>query len=378
MRGALASYTKTLCAMKNYRIPINLNLKELSTLRIRHKLLFKGFVLVLFCLSHYSYAQTTHLMNEKRGIVVYPSDLTSVGSKKWVEMANDAGLNVIGLHSDTRLETLPKLKTFLESEQGKIFLAECKKYSIDVEYEQHILMELLPRDLFAAHSEFFRVDKEGKRNGDYNMCFTSEEAMEIVKKNAVEIAHWIKPTSHRYFFWTDDVQLYCNCAECSTYSPSEQVLLYENAIFKALKAYDSEATVAHLAYHKTLAPPKKVKPLPGVFFEFAPIQRDYAKPLDAELENYLKHNLEIFPPETAHILEYWLDVSMFSNWERDTLVKVPCNKQEIRRDVALYEKLGIKSMTTFGAWINGDYMQKFGEDYSRKIIREYGEALKNE
>ena len=60
---------------------------------------------------------------EKRGVVVYPSDLTSLGCKKWVEMANEAGLNVIALHSDTRLETLPKLKTFLESEQGKIFLA---------------------------------------------------------------------------------------------------------------------------------------------------------------------------------------------------------------------------------------------------------------
>ncbi len=77
-------------------------------------------------------------------------------------------------------------------------------------------------------------------------------------------------------------------------------------------------------------------------------------------------------------MEYWLDVSMFSNWERDNLVKVPCSKEEIRRDVELYEKLGIKSMTTFGAWINADYMQKFGEDYSQKIVREYGEALKNE
>jgi hypothetical protein len=355
-----------------------MTVKELSNLRIRDKLLFRVIVLVLFCLSHYSCSQTSNLMNEKRGVVVYPSDLTSVGCKEWVEMAKDADLNVIGLHSDTRLETLPKLKAFLESEQGKVFLAECKEYNINVEYEQHILMELLPRNLFEEHPEFFRVDKKGKRNGDYNMCFTSEEAMEIVKKNAVEIAHWIKPTSHRYFFWTDDVQLYCNCAECSKYSPSEQVLLYENAILKALKKYDPKATVAHLAYVETVLPPKKVKPLPGIFLEFAPIQRDYAKPLDAELAVHLKNNLEIFPPETAHILEYWLDVSMFSNWERDNLVKVPCNKQEIRRDVELYEELGIKSITTFGAWINDDYMQKFGEDYSRKIIREYGEALKNE
>lgn len=349
--------------------------KELSEIRMRNRL----FVLmILLSLNHYSFSQEPHYEIEKRGVVLYPSDITSVGCKKWVKMAYDAGLNVIALHSDTRLETLPKLKMFLESKQGRIFLAECKKYSIDVEYEQHILMELLPRDLFEEHPEFFRIDKEGKRNGDYNMCFTSKEAIEIVKRNAVEMVHWIKPTSHRYFFWTDDVQLYCNCTDCSKYIPSEQVLLYENAILEALKEYDPEATVAHLAYVETVVPPTKVKPLPGIFLEFAPIKRDYAKPLDAKLEKQLKKNLEIFPPETAHILEYWLDVSMFSGWERDKLVKVPCSKEQCRRDIALYENLGIKSMTTFGAWINFDYIQKFGEDYTQKIIREYGAALKNE
>lgn len=313
-----------------------------------------------------------------RGIVVYPSDLTSVGCKKWVKMANDAGINVIGIHSDTRLETLPKLKAFIESEQGEIFFTECEKYNIEVEYEQHILMELLPRDLFEDNPEYFRFDKEGKRNGDYNMCFTSEEAMEIVKKNAVEMAKWIWPTSHRYFFWTDDVQLYCHCSKCSKFSPSEQVLLYENEILKALKEYDAGATVAYLAYVETVVPPKKVKPLPGIFLEFAPIQRDYSKPVDPELLTHLKKNLEVFPAEKAHILEYWLDVSMFSNWDRKKLVKVSCTKEQCRRDVELYESLGIKSITTFGAWINRDYTEKFGEEYSRKIIREYGEALKNE
>ena len=314
----------------------------------------------------------------KRGVVVYPSDLTSVGCKKWVKMAHDSGINVIGIHSDTRLETLPKLKAFIESEEGKVFLTECKKYNIDVEYEQHILMELLPRELFKEHPEFFRVDKSGNRNGDYNMCFTSKKALEVVKENAVNMAKWIKPTSHRYFFWTDDVQLYCHCTKCSHYTPSEQVLLYENAILEALQENNPKATVAHLAYVETVVPPKKVKPLPGVFLEFAPIQRDYSKPLDAELVTHLKNNLEIFSPEKAHILEYWLDVSMFSGWNRDQLVKVPCSKAQCRRDVELYESLGVKSITTFGAWINKSYEEKFGEAYSQKIVREYGEALQNQ
>lgn len=355
-----------------------MNARRIPQSITRHKHYLRIFIMILICFNQYSFAQTSYIMDEKRGIVVYPSDLTSVGSKKCVRMAYDAGLNVIGLHSDTRLETLPKLRAFLESEQGKTFLSECKKYNIDVEYEQHILMELLPRDLFKEHPEFFRVDKNGKRNDDYNMCFTSKESMDVVKMNAVKMAAWIKPTSHRYFFWTDDVQLYCNCSECSKYSPSEQVLLYENAVFEALKEHDPKATVAHLAYVETVAPPVKVKPLPGIFLEFAPIQRDYANPLDAKLVTHLKKNLEVFSSETAHILEYWLDVSVFSDWKRDKLVKVSCSKEQCRRDVELYKSLGIKSITTFGAWINGDYFQKFGEDYTRRISKNYGEALQIE
>lgn len=348
--------------MKNYRT----NLLPII-------LFFAVSIAVLSCTQQDANKETI----TKRGVVVYPSDLTSVGCAKWVKMAHDAGINLIGLHSDTRLETLPKLKAFLESDKGKTFLSECKKYDIDVEYEQHILMELLPRELFSEHPEYFRVDTTGNRNGDYNMCFTSREAMAIVKKNAVEMAKWIKPSSHRYFFWTDDVQLYCHCDECSKYTPSEQVLLYGNALQEALQEYDPKATVAHLAYGETLGKPEKVKPLPGVFLEYAPISRDYSKPLSTELTTHLEKNLEVFPAETTHILEYWLDVSMFSNWERDKLVKVPCSKEQCRRDVELYENLGIKSMTTFAAWINKAYEDKFGDAYSQKIIREYGEALRN-
>lgn len=214
-------------------------------------------------------------------------------------------------------------------------------------------MELLPSELFDEHPEFYRVDKEGKRNGDYNMCFTSKNAMAIVQNNAVKMAKWIKPTSHLYFFWSDDVQLYCNCSECNKFSPSEQVLFYENAVLEALRTYDLEATVAHLAYQETLVPPKKVKSLPGIFLEFAPLQRNYSQPLDIQLENQLRKNLEIFPAETAHILEYWLDVSMFSGWKKDTLVKIACRKEQCRRDITLYKSMGINSITTFGAWING-------------------------
>ena len=290
-------------------------------------------------------------------------------------MAHDAGIDLIGIHSDTRLEPLSKLRAFLGSEDGHVFKAECARCGIDVEYEQHILMELLPRHLFSEHPEYFRVDEDGRRNGDYNMCFTNEEAKEIVQKNAVRMAGGLQPSSHRYSFWTDDVQAYCGCEECSRYSPSEQVLIYENALVEALREHDPEAMVAHLAYVETVVPPATVKPSPGVFLEFAPIERDYTKPMEPEQISSLKGNLEVFPPETARVLEYWLDVSLISGWKSDELEQPPWSKEQLAEDVRTYAETGVQSITTFAAFVNGDYSERFGKKHATDLLNTYGEVL---
>jgi hypothetical protein len=314
----------------------------------------------------------------KRGVVVYPSDLISLGAEEWISLLKEADLNLVGIHTDTRLEPLHHLKDYLESDEGKKFVQACWEAEIDIEFELHILQDLLPRDLFEEHPEYFRMDKEGNRQQKYNMCFSSERAFQEIEKSVIAITQWLKPTTNRYYFWTDDVDhSFCYCEMCEEYSKSEQALIYENRLLDILREINPSSTVAHLCYSNTLAAPINVKPKAGVFLEYAPIQRDCSKPLAPELVSHLKENLHVFPAETAHILEYWLDVSMFSGWKRDALVKVPCTKEQCRRDVALYEELGITSMTTFAAWINADYRDKLGKDYIRKIIREYGEALLN-
>ena len=45
------------------------------------------------------------------------------------------------------------------------------------------------------------------------------------------------------------------------------------------RQFDPQATLSHISYHHTLAAPVQVKPEAGIFLEFAPIARDYAKPI---------------------------------------------------------------------------------------------------
>ena len=82
-----------------------------------------------------------------------------------------------------------------------------------------------------------------------------------------------------------------------------------------------------------MASPQKVTSSEGVFLEYAPIQRNYNVGLTEQSLDALNANLLIFPKETAHILEYGLDVSIFSDWQKDKLVKLPWKKENFTRDV---------------------------------------------
>ena len=85
----------------------------------------------------------------------------------------------------------------------------------------------------------------------------------------------------------------------------------------------------------------------------------------------LDANLEVFRAETAQVLEYWLDVSRFSQWRRPT-VKLPWNREVFGADLDTYGSRGIRHITTFTAWVDADYVKRFGEP---NFIGEYGAGL---
>lgn len=313
-------------------------------------------------------------MQERRGVVVYPSDITSVGVGEWERRIDLSGINLIGIHAATSHEPVDVLENFVKSDVGKSFLEMCGRRGVDVEYEIHALQFILPRNLFDAHPEWFREDEEGVRQCRYNMCFTSEEAVGAMRLQIAALMDWMRPTTHRYFIWPDDkIGKFCHCEKCRDFSPSEQALIYENNLLKLLREYDPEATIAHLAYNQTLSAPKKVRASEGVFLEFAPISRDYSRPLSEEAACALRENALAFPTFSQHILEYWLDESMFSNWKRDNLVPMVFKRDQCRRDVEMYRTFGANSITTFATWLGGDYVGLYGP--TDGIFSEYGASF---
>jgi hypothetical protein len=307
---------------------------------------------------------------QTRGVVIVPSDLSLAD---WPERAKKAGLTTIALHP-----TPNQVTAFITSEAGQAFLNECRELHLEIEYELHAIGELLPREMFAKSPSMFRMNDEGQRVADANLCVYSDAALDVVMENAVKIAQRLRPTTGRYFYWGDDNQPWCRCPKCKGLSASDQALLLENHLLDALRKIDSKAQVAHLAYGTTIEPPKQVAPQPGIFLEFAPIQRRHDVALSAvgvpENKRYLElldANLRVFPPHTAQALEYWLDCSRFSNWKRPA-VKIPWHPEVLEADLDTYGGRGIHLVTSFAVYVDADYVRMYGEP----PLEEYGAALR--
>jgi hypothetical protein len=310
---------------------------------------------------------------ETRGVVLIVRDMETTD---WPAPAQRVGLTTIGTHVFPH-----EIGAWVQTEPGARFLARCRELGIAVEHELHAMSDLLPRELFDRDPSMFRMDDSGTRVREDNLCVHSEAALQVVCENAARYTERLPSTTGRYFYWLDDGRPMCRCPECRGLTDSEQALIVENRVLHAVRTVDPRAMLAHLAYHNTLPAPVQVQPEPGVFLEFAPISRAYDRPFrdrDAggspnhgELLDYLDANLEVFPRETAQALEYWLDLSRFSGWKRENVQPLPWHPEVFADDADLYASRGIGHVTTFAAWLDGDYVARFGEP----PIKEYGRAL---
>ncbi|MBI4584500.1 MAG: DUF4838 domain-containing protein [Planctomycetes bacterium] len=315
---------------------------------------------------------------QTRGVVIYPDDFILAD---WPERARAAGLTTIALHDPAWPGTVVE---FIQSDDGKKFLEKCRRLGLQVEYELHAMRQLLPRELFVKNAGLYRMDESGQRTADGNLCAHSVEALEIVASNVKLLAGLLKPTTGRYFFWGDDGVPGCRCPKCKELSDSDQALLLENFMLKTLRKDDPKAQVAHLAYARTYPAPGKIKPDPGVFLEFAPIERDRTVSLSSaagaasadggEARRHLEAldaNLAVFGRDGAQVLEYWLDASLFSKWKRPA-VKIPWNGEVFASDLDAYGARGLRHITTFAVYIDMDYVAQHGDpplaDYGARLL----------
>ena len=311
-----------------------------------------------------------------RGAVLVVKDMETYD---WARLAKEAGLTTLATHIRPS-----EIAAFVRTEAGQRFLSDCRQRGIHVEHELHALGDLLPRSLFDKDPAMFRMNEKGQRVRDSNLCVHSTSALNLVAENAARYTRLLPSTTARYFYWIDDASPMCRCPECRGFSDSDQALWLENHLLRAIRQVDPRTTLAHLAYASTIEPPTQVKPDMGIFLEFAPIERRYDTPLSrreaktvtgglmhGRLLDALDANLAWFGRQGAQVLEYWLDVSRFSGWNRAKTLEIPWSDAVFHADLATYAQRGIRHVTTFAAWLDGDYAKRWGV----APVRAYGAGL---
>ncbi len=306
-----------------------------------------------------------------RGILLGSTDLDQ---PDWPEILAEAGLNVLGLHP----MTVHEFAEYAASPKGSAVLARVRAKGIAVEFEHHVMNELLPRKHFAEAPEMFREDTRGKRTPKGNFCCSSEQALRTIREHAERLARLLPYRSGRYFFWPDDGAQWCRCRKCRGLSVSDQNLILANTVLEGVRRFDPKATACCLCYLQTLAVPRTVKPAKGIFLEFAPIRRSWEHPLNdrncrinRKHVTWLEGLLEFFGTDGAQVLEYWLDASLFSRWKRPAK-KLPDMTPCLQADMAYYAGCGFEAVTTFGCYLDPSYWKAYGPP----PVKAYGRAAR--
>jgi hypothetical protein len=323
------------------------------------------------------------MTNNRRGILIGAQDFGSF----WIDLASAAALTTLGLHPVPGLpeDDYRSLESLIARMRTEPFLAQVRELGargIELTVEAHAMRWLLPRNHFEAHPEWFRMNEEGARTPDLNLCPSSEPALRVVESRTEEAVERIIEISdgHRYHLWMDDNSRYCHCLHCQDLSASDQALLVYNGMLRGVRRADPQGTLAYLAYQQTLEAPARVAPSPGIFLEFAPVDRDsrfpMASPMIAKnvaVGSSIPELLACFGKEGSQILEYWMDDSYFYRW---TLPygELPFYRGVVRKDIRYYRSLGFQNITSFACGLNGEYE----EEYGTPPVEEYGMILEEE
>ena len=316
-------------------------------------------------------------MNNRRGIIIHPDEL----EWSWVERLQEAHLNVLALHPPGGVNAHLTLEAAIHHRllpQTQAIFNRLGHMGVEIEYEAHAMGWLLPRSLFAVKPDWFRMDENGKRVSDFNLCPSQPEALDYVAARAEQLARLLNVDSNRYFFWLDDVSnCSCHCEKCRALSVSDQQLIVVNAMLRGIRRYRPDAKISYLAYHEANAAPEKVEPLSSIFLEYAPFHRNAHRPLlDSECpENVqeaqsLRPLLSYFGTKDSQVLEYWMDNSMYSNWTKPPK-QFKLDEAVMQSDVKAYREMGFESITSFGCYLGADYRELWGEP----PVKRYGEIL---
>lgn len=258
-----------------------------------------------------------------RSVVIYYS-----GSEIniWIDFAAKSKLNAVHIHSDEGLDKISGLLT----DRG-----------IEFNIRRHFFGETYSSE-----------DKTSLKESQLLL-------IDYVNKLPKEIKE--------FFLWPADVKLKMAKTDSKLTMP-DVVLMFTNEMAEAVQSVRPGSKMSFLAYWSTWGVPQKVAPSDKVFLEIAPMFRCFSHAVDdpkcpinsGEIFPAIEGLARLFNMSESHILEYWLDASLFGRGKFDGLHgRLPQFGEVIRQDLKYYKSKDIKNISTFAVGLNEDYFSKF-------------------
>lgn len=272
-----------------------------------------------------------------RSVVIY---FSGNEINNWIDFAAKTKLNAIHIHSDEGIDKISELL----AERG-----------LEFNIRRHFF-----GDTYSS---------ENKTN--------LEESRSLL----IDYVNKLPREINDFFLWPADVKLKMNDT-ASELSMSDLVLMFTNEMAEAVQAVRPGSKMSFLAYWSTWEVPKKVTPSNNVFLEIAPMFRCFSHAVNdqsckinsGEIFPVFEGLAEIFDISESHILEYWLDASLFGRGKFNGLNgRLPQFGEIIRQDLKYYRSKGIKNISTFAVGLDEDYFSK----YTSPTVYQYPALLWN-
>jgi hypothetical protein len=139
----------------------------------------------------------------------------------------------------------PSLQDHKHARLRDALLAAAEQYALIIEIGGWDLSALVPRRLFPAHKDLFRMDS-GKWKRDHHFCATNPKTMEVLKKEAAELFR-SHPGTDVFHLWPDrnHERTWCSCPACRAFTAAEQNRIAVNAAADVLAALRPGAVISY-------------------------------------------------------------------------------------------------------------------------------------
>jgi hypothetical protein len=219
----------------------------------------------------------------------------------------------------------------------------------------HSFDELIPRELYKTHPEYFPM-VDGKRiNGYVQRCLSNPE---VIKLAIERVQQWIKdhPEATIIDISQNDIRSdWCQCPNCRALddaegSPAASIIKFVNTIAESIEKDHPNIRIETLAYQYSRKPPKTLRPRHNIIIRLCSIECCFAHPLEGctSEENRQFHEDIAAWQSVAPLLYVWDYTTNFANY----LQPFP-NFYVLQSNVIFFVKYGVKGLFEQGNYSSG-------------------------